>query len=112
MTEPRQWSMWAGEALRQGEPTYVHASENRRFPQMYGTSPVRVLVTETADGRYWAWLPLRNRHTDEPVADAYPVFVYERESLLAMCFPYGYANEERLGRGRMVRLYIEPHPES
>jgi hypothetical protein len=109
-TEPRQWQMWAGDVVRNDQQTFVHASQNRRYPEMYGTPPVRVLATEDPNGRYWAWLPMMDRASGEPVVDAYPVFVYDRESLLAMCFPYGYANEEKLGRGRLVRLSIDLDP--
>ena len=47
---------------------------------------------------YWGWL--------KTGADHY-TFIFPSKDQMQMCFPYGPDSDERLGRGRQVRLIVE-----
>lgn len=92
--------MWAG--IHERDATFVHIGA-RWYTEAYGhDDPVEVTVTEHPDGPYWAWLDARHPDGD------YPEMIQAYASLYGMQFPAGAALEEERGRGRTIRVTIEP----
>jgi hypothetical protein len=58
---------------------------------------VKLKATEDENGEYWGWL-----EGDEVS------MVWNSLSALKMCFTYGIEIEEKAGKGRRIRLKIEP----
>lgn len=89
------WLMWA-------VPETFESAGHRRFAGAFvrqGTMPVRVRVAEDPDGTFLGWLARD---------DNYPRMIYGHPAAFRLCFPYGPAAEEAAGKGRVVRLRIEP----
>lgn len=99
------WLMWANEndrALPSG-PGFTEPG-HRRFAEAFGGPPVRVLVRECEDGPYWGWINAE----PGPYIPSYPTMIYGHRGLFRMCFPYNPEPEVAAGKGRIVRLSIEP----
>lgn len=92
------WRMWAG--LDDG--LWWHPGEEW-YVREYGHEPRQVTVTEDPDGQYWGWLD---------AADDAPSMIWPKKVLFDCCFPYGPDAEQERGRGRIVRLTIEPAKET
>lgn len=104
------WQMWAGQRTNHGEtaPVFVDVGDHPMYTKMHGhDEPLRVLVVEDVEGRYWGWLSNLNR--DRNTAASYeetPSMIYEHEGIFDMCFPCGYKAEVKANAGRVVRLSI------
>lgn len=102
------WRMFANH--RDGE--WFYPFPDAWYVEAHGRKPEPVLVTELpedaagedVDG--FGWIDTVERVGQEP--DGIPGMIWPRLFLLEMCFPYGLKAEAERGRGRMVKLRIEP----
>lgn len=99
------WVMWAG--IDGSRDFYQHFGD-RRYTRAHGVEPVSVVVRESEDGSYWGWIDspetqARHRHPFDG-----PVMIQPHLSLFQMQFPYGPQAEVEAGKGRIVRLSVEP----
>jgi hypothetical protein len=89
------WKMYATPS----KGLFWYTAETPNFVRLHGAKEVvAVNVRENKDGRYYGWLGTGRN---------FPQFIWPSEAQRDMCFPYGPASEEKLGRGRRVRLDIE-----
>lgn len=65
---------------------------------------VKVKVAIANNGDYYGWI-----RKDEEI----PTMIWPSLVQFSMCFPYGYETEEKVNKGKMVRLQITAytHPE-
>lgn len=81
---------------------YRHLGDPR-YVRHYGHEPVPVDVTETPDGDYYGWI--------RTGGDA-PEMVWRGWARFVIQFTYGPRAEQDTGKGRIVRLAIEPAKET
>lgn len=65
--------------------------------------PVKVILDP--NGQYYGWISF-----DLDRNNGKPSMIWPNEIQFSMCFPYGYQAEEKVGKGKMVRLRIELDP--
>ena len=58
----------------------------------------RVRLTADSDGEYWAW---------HAANDGRYHFTNRNKMGVEICFPYGSEIEEKLGRGKIIRVRVE-----
>lgn len=93
------WVLFAGVNERYGN--YEHIGP-RWYAVAYGhDDPVEVTVTEDPAGTYHAWIDTKRN-------GGVPEMIQPNQDLYRMQFTYGPEAEEVKGRGRTVRVHIEP----
>jgi hypothetical protein len=108
---PAHWDLYAGQYADHLEHFYPSTLQVRSC----GDEPVvLVRLTLAEDGPYWGWY--FSYHPSNRSSKGIVSFIYRRDFLVDMCFPYGAAAEARRGTGSIVRLSAEilrpaVHPE-
>lgn len=93
-----QWRMHAEHA----DTEYRHLGDPR-YVRHYGHDPVPVDVTEHPDGAYYGWIR---------AGSGSPEMVWRGWARFVIQFTYGPRAEQDAGKGRIVRLAIEPAKET
>lgn len=92
------WTMFAG--LDSTGSRYRSIGADPRTPRYNGVTDVhQVQVIEDPAGEYHGWLR---------TGDTVPTLIHSHARGLAMSFPAGPGPEEAAGRGRVLRLRIQP----
>jgi hypothetical protein len=92
------WQAYCVRRVRDGHPAYAHFGSEGWVRMCFpGMMCVPVTLTEDPEGTHYGWV-----EPDEDISmvqPSYPQF--------QMQFPYGWQSEQKLGRGRMVRVQVE-----
>jgi len=97
------WTMWAHREKDRngaGKPMYLHASEDKGWVDMHELDipVVKVEVRENPKGEYFGWIE---------AGKTVPEMIWMGKNLFDCCFPYGPEEEEKRGKGRIVRLDVK-----
>lgn len=97
------WNLYANDYGPDARVRYLHVG-TRRYVELHQTgdriSPV--IVTEDEAGIYYGWVETGSNC---------PTMIWPSRGQLDMCFPKGADPEVERGKGRVVRLRIEPREE-
>ncbi len=94
-----EWPTYAARRVHNGAWRYDAFGTVQRLRIVEGKANIApVLLIEDPAGPYFGWLR---------TGGEMPEMIRRRLSEFKVQFPYGYIDEERAGRGRMVRLRIE-----
>jgi len=81
---------------------FQNVHNNLRTTKMYGEGPYFELTVKETDSEddsmYWGWKNFESKEFR---------YINSIKGMVEICFPYGTDAEEKVGRGKLVRISIE-----
>lgn len=107
--EQTTWLMYAHEYSKHNKPEekfFMHIGSHFYVKNHLLDKPIlAVKVIADPNGEYYGWISSDNNRNNGK-----PSMIWPTEGQFNMCFPYGYQADEKVGKGKMVKLKIELDP--